>query len=40
MDSGSANNIKVAIRIRPMLAREIEDGYESTMLSVKGKEVM
>ena len=38
MDS-AATNIKVAIRIRPMLPREEEQGYESTRLSVQGKEI-
>jgi hypothetical protein len=38
MDS-SATNIKVAIRIRPMLDREIDEGYESNKMTVTGKEI-
>ena len=38
MDS-SATNIKVAIRIRPMIDREIAEGYECSKLSVQGKEI-
>lgn len=35
----SATNIKVAIRVRPMLPNEVEDGYESSRLSISGKEI-
>ena len=38
MDS-APTNIKVSIGIRPMLPREEEQGYESTRLSVQGKEI-
>lgn len=38
MDPG-ATNIKVAIRIRPMLPKEIEEGYEATRLSTSNKEI-
>lgn len=38
MDS-SATNIKVAVRVRPMLPREVEEGYEATKLTVNGKEI-
>lgn len=38
MDS-AATNIKVAIRVRPMLPREVDEGYEATRISVKGKEI-
>jgi len=39
MDSSSGNqyNLKVAIRIRPMLLNEIEDGYEAKKISVQNK---
>ena len=39
MDS-SSTNIKVAIRIRPMLPHEIEEGYECSKLNVSGKEIV
>ena len=39
MDS-SSTNIKVAIRIRPMLPNEIEEGYDWSKISVSGKEIV
>jgi hypothetical protein len=38
MDPGETN-IKVAIRIRPMLPHEIKEGYEATKLHTTNKEV-